>query len=65
MCRNIRPLFNFDPPATDDGSPLAGEERWLLLVAGLGRCPYLALEWLAGFPVDEHVVRSPRPTSIC
>ncbi len=18
MCRNIRPLFNFDPPATDD-----------------------------------------------
>jgi hypothetical protein len=23
MCRNIRPLFNFDPPATDDDMRVA------------------------------------------
>lgn len=26
MCRNIRPLFNFDPPATDDEVRAAAEQ---------------------------------------
>lgn len=36
MCRNIRPLFNFDPPATDD-EIRAASLQFVRKVSGFGR----------------------------
>lgn len=36
MCRNIRPLFNFDPPATDD-EILASSLQYVRKVSGFTR----------------------------
>ena len=36
MCRNIRPLFNFDPPATDSEIELAAQQ-FVRKVSGYGK----------------------------
>lgn len=36
MCRNIRPLFNFDPPATDE-EILAAAEQFVRKVSGYNK----------------------------
>lgn len=36
MCRNIRPLFNFDPPATDD-EIRAASEQFVRKISGFGK----------------------------
>ena len=36
MCRNIRPLFNFDPPATDSEIEMAAQQ-FVRKVSGYGK----------------------------
>jgi hypothetical protein len=51
MCRNIRPLFNFDPPATDDDLR-AASMQFVRKLSGFDR-PSLANEVAFRRAVDE------------
>lgn len=50
MCRNIKPLFNFDPPATDD-EIRAACEQFMRKLSGFSRPSKANLE------AFEHAVR--------
>ena len=51
MCRNIRPLFNFEPPATDD-EIRAAATQYVRKVSGVGR-PSVTNQAAFDLAVDE------------
>ena len=51
MCRNIRTLFNFDPPATDE-EVLAASTQFVRKISGFGR-PSKANEAAIDKAVDQ------------
>jgi hypothetical protein len=51
MCRNIRPLFNFDPPATDD-EIRAAALQYVRKISGFSK-PSKANEAAFGAAVDQ------------
>ena len=57
MCRNIRPLFNFEPPASDDEIQAAALQ-YVRKVSGINK-PSVSNEAAFNFAVDE-VARSTR-----
>jgi len=58
MCRNIRPLFNFEPPATDD-EVRAAALQFVRKISGFGR-PAKANEPAFNAAVDEIAVAAQR-----
>ncbi len=58
MCRNIRPLFNFDPPATDD-EVRAASLQFVRKISGATK-PSKANEAACGRAVDEVAVAARR-----
>ncbi len=68
MCRNIRPLFNFDPPATD-AEVRAAALQFVRKISGFGKVPqsnedavYRAVDEVAAVArrlVDELVTNAP------
>jgi hypothetical protein len=58
MCRNIRPLFNFDPPVTED-EIRAASVQFVRKIAGFGK-PSKANELAFEAAVDEIAAASAR-----